>query len=396
LASVLALGVAGAGCGSDDSSDGDSSGKKETGPITLGLLAPQTGVGSYIGQSMVDYAELAVDEVNRAGGIDGRELKLEVKDTATDARQTATAARDLVRSADFMMGPFTGIELSPALKIASDADKLLFFPTEGSYELPVCTDTLVGLGQLDSQQNIPFAKYLVEKYGRKFYFVGTDFEYPRFVADNLKDSLEEYGGELLGADFYPFATGDFSKSLRKIQSSGADVAFTVVTGNDFFTYANQFKQFGIDAQFASPGVDNLRASDLGGVVPGAETNQAWVASLDTPASRAYVDIVTRRFGDKATFAQIGESLYTGVFAYKAAVEAAGTTDTAAVRDALLDVKVEDAPQGPASFVRFGNWTQMVTGSIIARLNSSGTLDVVEDLGEQVPVDTGEVPAGCGA
>ncbi|MBB5874493.1 urea transport system substrate-binding protein [Allocatelliglobosispora scoriae] len=369
--------------------------EEATRPIRLGLLVPQTGVGSYVGQSMIDYVTMAADEINGSGGVRGRRLEIVVKDTATDARTTTTAARDLVRVADVIFGPFTGIELSPALKIATEAQKLLFFPTEGSSLLPQCTDVLVGLGQLDSQQNGPWIPHLIKTYGSKVYFVGTDFEYPRFVLDNLKETLAANGGELVGADFYPFATGDFSTSLRKAQSTGADVVFTVVTGNDFFTFANQYKQFGVKAQFASPGMDELRAHELAGVLPGAETNQAWVASLTTAESSQFVQRANDRFGGKAAFAQIGESLYTGVHAYKAAVEAAGTTETGAVRTALRGVTVANAPQGTATFVKFGGWTQLVTNSIIAKVTPGGSLEIVEVLGPQQPRDTGEVPTGCG-
>jgi urea transport system substrate-binding protein len=383
---AVSLAAAVAGCGSASGSG------SSTGPITIGLIAPQTGSTAEYGKPMTNAVTLAVDQINQQGGVGGRKLRVITVDDASDPRVTVDVARRLTDQdhVDAIFGTFSGIEFAPALKVATQAHTIFFFPTYGSAKGQPCGNVLVNLGQKENQQDAPWVPHLLQTYGRRFYFVGTNYPYPQFVASHLKQYLHSLGGQLVGEDWYPFGTTDFSKSLEAARQARANVMFSAVFGPDLFTFAKQYHQFGLNAELASPGYDNLTAPALAGVITGAETDQSWFASLANPANKAFIASYVQRFGNQNLDA-VAEALYDGVHLYAAAVKLAGSTDLTKVRRALTQVSF-NAPQGQVRITDSGLGLAMVTNSVIGKVAPNGHINVVKNLGPVPARNTGE--ANC--
>ena len=122
-------------CGS--SADAGDSG---SGTVTLGMLAPLNGTFAQSGKEMVNGAKIAISEINAAGGVDGKKLKLDIKDDGSDPQKTSQATRDLASAGDkLIFGAFTSTECL--------AVKSLVKATGGVYIAPTCVDpTVTGSG----------------------------------------------------------------------------------------------------------------------------------------------------------------------------------------------------------------------------------------------------------
>ena len=128
-----------AACGGDDGG--------ETGPVKIALLAPETGALEFVGLSFHDVANVAVENINDNGGVDGRALELTTADTETDPATAAARLQELIDSGVVaVVGPATSGEVTSA------------FPVAASNEVPIISPSstapsLSGTDAIASQQN---------------------------------------------------------------------------------------------------------------------------------------------------------------------------------------------------------------------------------------------------
>ncbi len=159
----------------------------------------------------------------------------------------------------------------------------------------------------------------------------------------------------------------------------------MVDGTDATAFADQLADFDLRSLIATPTWDEVLAARAPDKLTGTLTSQAWFTSVDTPASRAFVQRYQNRFGATTPASAMVEASYDAVHLYKAAVEQARTTEPEAVWRALVEVELA-APQGA---VRIDGATQViVANSRIGQVTGQGTIRIHEELGPIQPVVPG--------
>jgi urea transport system substrate-binding protein len=361
-----------------------------SGPIKIGFPTALTGLEAILGETQLNCAKLAADEVNAKGGVLGRKLQIISADEQTDSGVTVQKVSQLIKqdNVDVIMGMITSTERAAAQSIAGPLKKLVIYPTY--YEGQICDKYYISTGQVPNQSVDPFIPWIVKNIGKRMYILGADYRWPRVTAQAIKASLESAGGQVVGQDFFPFGTTDFSSVLSRIRSSNADVVWSMEVGSDAVALLKQYASFGLAGKvpMVTNGLDELFTSSIKGpAVDGLICNQSWFMTMKRPQSKAFVSAYQAKFGQGKLINSIGEATYTATHLYAEAVKAAGRTDADAVVKAFPKVSFA-APQGDVA-VEASNH-HMRSNSVIGRCKgATGMFDIVEDFGVIAP----KVP-GC--
>ncbi len=360
---------------------------QEGDPIKIGGLFHLTGIGQIWGPLQEQPAQLAVDEINAAGGVLGRPLELISEDDETDPdvsvqKGTKLALEDQVEAIFGLV--YSSTRSAVAANVAERYQVPYFYPTYS--EGGVCGRYFINLGALPNQQLDFFIPYLMEKYGPKFYFVGQDYVWPQESIAYSTQLIESLGGEVVGTEFVPIGgTNDWGPILGRIRDAAPDVYFPFIGGDDLIANLRQFYDFGLNEDIAI--ASTLLDESFVPAIPedaraGIPTAASYFMAVDTPENQAFLEGMRAKFGDDVVVTNVGEGTYNGIHLWAKAVEAAGSLDKEAVIDALPTVSFA-APQGEISIQEGSN--HAILRSLIAETQADGTFVVVEDFGLVEPL-----------
>lgn len=350
--------------------------------IKIGFHSGLTGLETLLGETQVNCFQMAVDEINAAGGAGGREIEYLIEDNQTSTRGSIDKTRKFIQqdNVDVIVGMITSLERSAALSVSAPAKKLVIYPTY--YEGGECERYLACTGQIPNQSVDPFVPWIADNVGKSVYIIGSDYGWPRETAKAISAAFERAGGTTLGTEFFPFGTQDFGPALDRVRAAQPDVVWELCAGADALTFLKQYASFRPGGQLLTNGLDELFTTAMDGAeVEGIIVNQSYFSSLNTETNQTFLANYRARYGADRHVNSIAESTYVGTWLYAKAVEKAGTTETEAVIDAMAGLKF-DAPQGEVTFDGANN--HLAVHSIIGRCRNDGLFDIIEDFGAITP------------
>ena len=347
-------------------------------PIVVGILHSQTGPMAVSERAMIDAEVMALEEINRGGGLLGRPVRWVIADGASDWPTFARQAERLIRAerAVAIFGCLTSASRKAVLPVVEANDHLLVYPM--AYEGLEQSPNIVYTGAAPNQQIIPAVQWCHETLGaRRFFLVGTDYIWPHCVNEIIKDQLTSLNAELAGEAYIPFAATSCDDVARQIAAARPDVILSSVTGANALPFARAIRAAGLGpaktplVTFAI-GEHELRdgaAAELAGHYA------AWnyFQSLDRPENGRFVRAFRERYGAGRTTSDPLVAAYNGVQLWAQAVREAETTDVAQVRAALRHQSL-DAPEG---IIAVDPETQHTWRPVfIGRIRPDGQVDVV--------------------
>jgi urea transport system substrate-binding protein len=357
--------------------------------IRVGVISPLTGAWTVYGKAHMAGYELAVEEINAAGGIDGRPMEIVVADSKTEPRIVVEQANRLLRQdrVDFLAGTFSSAERNAAGPVVAQADKLMFYPTfyEGQsqdFYPGVCNKNMFMIGPEPSQQVWPHIEYMVKNYGKKFFLIGSDYAWPRETNKMFKEKFAEYDGEVVGEVYVPFNTPEYESVLRDIRNSGAEVVFHSLTGSDTVNFRRQFHAAGLNKDIVIWTVDDeeVVTSGLGPEASaGTYVSFDYFMSIETDNNKLFLDKLFKKFGNDTLMNTVGVGMYNSAHLLAQAIAAAGSTDTNKVRDAVRGSSFGMAPQGSITVQAADH--QAVLPSYLMKVREDWTS--VNDMFEQI-------------
>lgn len=154
----------------------------ENSPIKVGVLHALTSPMAADESPIKEIILMAIDELNRSGGIMGRQIKAVVEDPATDSKQLVAKAEKLLQHDNVaaVFGCWMSSDRKAILPVFESLNGLLFYPLQ--YEGEECSNNIIYMGATLNQQALPAADYLMTPEGgmrRRFYLIGTDDVYSR-------------------------------------------------------------------------------------------------------------------------------------------------------------------------------------------------------------------------
>lgn len=310
--------------------------------IKIGLISSLTGPVSTYGQSVRNAVEMAVDEINSAGGINGSKINLIIRDDKGDATEAANIARYLIdrEQVALILGPVITPCVMAVAPIAQEAGVPLMTPTGTGDSITAIGDYIFRAAYKDSLQGRVIARFAAEELGLKRVAIIYDIanDYSVGLMNSFKNAFEEFGGTIVTVQSYTTGDRDFSAQLTSILLANPEGLYIPDYHSAVGPILLQANQFGIDA--VKLGVDGWDSPDLKSLSGGNHEGGYYVnhySVLDT--REATVEFTTKyidRFGfEPDALAALG---YDAVLIVKAALEKAGSTDPVALKDALGTVK----------------------------------------------------------
>ncbi len=220
-------------------------------PIKIGLDNPLTGTFAAVGKNELIGCQLAVEQINAKGGILGRKVDLLVEDsTSGEAAVAVQKANKLIErdKVDFLLGNINSA-LAQAMANVS-FEKKVFHIVPGGHTDSVtgtqCHWNVFRVCNTTRMETNSVSQLLLKSYGKKWYFITTDYAFGRSLQAGFEASLKKAEGTELGADYTPLGTTDFSANLIKAQSTNPDALILLLAGDDMVNCLKQAVQFGID------------------------------------------------------------------------------------------------------------------------------------------------------
>jgi ABC-type branched-subunit amino acid transport system substrate-binding protein len=323
-------------------------GRRAEETLDVALVIPLGGSAGIFGPSCELCAQLALEEVNAAGGVLGREVCASVVDGSQAPQRVADEVGALVAAGlvDAVVGwHISAVRQALAPRVAPHVPYVYTALYEGGERTPgvfLCGETPAG-------QLLPAMRWLHDEHGvRRWCIVGDDYVWPRGTALAARMGARLHGGTICDEVFVPLGTTDFGATVERVERSRADAVLMLLVGEDAAHFNRAFAAAGLDAtcrRLSTLMDENTLLASGAESTRGITTAAAYFEALATPESLGFGLRYARRFGPEApTLNSLGESCHEGVLLLAALAHAAGTTDVRAV-SAAADAVSYAGPRG---------------------------------------------------
>lgn len=320
--------------------------------VKVGILHSLTGTIAIAEKSVVDAEMLAIEEINKSGGVMGMKIEPVVEDGASDWPTFAEKARKLLErdKVAAVMGCYTSASRKAVLPVFEKLKGLLYYPTyyEGLEQSP----NIMYTAQEATQSVIAAMEWLYKNKGKNFYMIGSDYIWPRTTIKIAKVTLNRLGGKLAGEGYYPLGHIEFSSEINKIKASKADVILNCVVGGSNVAFFKQLTAAGITGKnqtILSLAVSEEEVSGIGSEnAAGTMTCMGYFQSLKNAANERFVKAFKAKYGNNRVVGDTLECGYISVYLWKLAAEKAKSFDVEKVVAASSDLPI-DAPEGKVKF-----------------------------------------------
>ncbi|MFD1861130.1 branched-chain amino acid ABC transporter substrate-binding protein [Aeromicrobium camelliae] len=370
VATVLA-GCAGGVGGSGDDASGDT--------LKFGLLAPFSGSESAFGEYMKNGAQMAVDEINADGGIDGKEIELVTEDDACDATTAVSAANKLVSQGIVAsVGGYCSGATLPTLPIFLQAEVPMVIPAANSNALPESDQENVFLiNGTGTQQAEAAVKFAQKEGATKVAVIDDSTDYSVDLADSFAEQASEAGLEIVEDATVTPKEKDYAAEANKIVGSGADFVYWTGYYQEGALINRQAKDAGYEGTFLV-GDGSVDAS-FAEITGEGYTENVYGTFTQTPdmleGAGDWIAEYKEKFG--AEPGPYSTQSYDAVRVAAEAIKEAGTTDMAEVVDALHGLDGFETFAGPLTFTDQG--TREQGGFAIVTIGDDGTFVLHDDL-----------------
>lgn len=330
-----------AACGGDS---GVAAG--DGGPIRVAIVPPASGALAEFGTGTKDGWRYAVEEVNAKGGIDGRQVELVIKDTDGTAATTLQSVREAVTQdgINFIGGIMTSTEHG-AVNQQLEGLNALSFNSNGKDDALTAADCKPNAFRTLASNAMDIRALgdaLKDLPGEKWAIQAVDYSTGHDAAKIFREAAKEAGKEVVLEQFAPLNTTEFGTYITKLKDSGADALFSVEYGADGVAFINQADQFKLMDQFKTVLGFNMVSEPLfetlGDRVLGFYNNVGYDVNGETKLNQEFVKGFEEFLGSKPYYVQA--DAYISAQTLFAGIDAANSTETDAVRDALNDLSFE--------------------------------------------------------
>lgn len=270
--------------------------------LRIGHLTPRTGFLGPLGEYAVMAVQLAAEEINAAGGVLGRPIELIVEDSVNP--QTASAKAERLVERDRVAAIIGEISSASGLAISQVAQrsKTLFFNTGCNSDAlrgADCKRFMFHVEGANSMYVKSVGRALLQTdlvKGKRWYSLTADYAFGHDLLKVAKRFMEQNGGQFAADELVPTDATDFSAYLLKIRQAAPDLVISNLAGAQITNFIKQYAEYGLSFPVAGFGFDTAVAWGAGegnflGTWP-----SLWHHRIDTPASKAFVEAFTKKYG----------------------------------------------------------------------------------------------------
>ena len=362
-----------AGSASGGSSCLDTSGDT----IKIGFLNSRSGTMAISENTVYDALTMAKDEINAAGGVNGKQLEVVAEDGASEPTIFAEKAQKLISSdcVAAVFGGWTSASRKAMLPVFEGHDSLLFYPVQ--YEGLESSKNIFYTGATTNQQIIPALDYLKGEGAKSIYLVGSDYVFPRTANKIIKAYAAANGIEVKGEDYTPLGSTDFATIVNKVKSAKADAVFNTLNGDSNVAFFKEYTNAGLAAATMPVLSVSIAEEEVKGIGAANLKDQltAWnyYQTIDSAENKTFVADFKAKYGGDRVTSDPMEAAYTSLFLWKGMVEKAGSFTVADVQAAAGGVSF-DAPEGTVTVD--GENHHIAKTALIGQIQPTGLIDTV--------------------
>ena len=359
-------------------------------PIRVGILYSETGVTSTIGLSQLQGALLGIQEINEAGGIDGRELvAVRYDPQSTPSRYAELAERLIVQDGvNVIFGCYMSSSRKAVIPVIEKWNKLLFYPT--LYEGFEYSGNVIYTGAAPNQNSVQLAEFMTSNFGVRVYLIGSDYIYP-YESNRIMGELVQQrpGSEKLAERYMALnATDkDYVEVMADIRNKQPDFIFSTVVGESTVALYRAYADAGFDPKtmpIASLTTSEAEISQMErGMATGHYTSAPYFQSIQSDVNLRCLSRLRQRFNDCSVPNLCWEASYFQMHIFANALRQAGDEGIAQLMPHILGSEF-DAPQGRIKIDPANHHTCLYPR--IGRVNAEGQFTIVRQATRSVYPD----------
>ena len=317
-------------------------------PITLAILENRSGKFAELGTSKWQASLLAIEELNRNGGILGREIEVIDPDPQSDVDRYQRLVTDILadEDPDAIWAGYASSEREIVRPLIDAHRQLYFYTTQ--YEGGVCDRYTFPMGATARQQLGTVLPYLVSEYGPRIFTIAADYNFGHLSADWVDILAAEHGAEVIGKEFAPLSQTSFESLVDTVEAADPDFVMSMLVGDNHAKFFQEKADRGLSIPVGTS-TAMAQAFEHERYEPPAFTDVHvgvnYMEELSTPANEGFVERFYEKFPEADYINQEAQNSYVSIHLYAKAVEAAGTTEQAAVIEQLESGLTFDAPEG---------------------------------------------------
>lgn len=355
--------------------------------ITIGINAPMTGDIPKVGEGTKFAAEMWLEDINEAGGLEvgGKtyQVELVIEDNESKAESATKANTKMITQDEVLVivGPQASKQAVPAGGVANDNETPMVSPWSTNPNTTLDRPWVFRTPFLDPFQGPVVAKFATDEFGFEkaavLYDVASD--YPKGLAEFFKQGWEEIHGPGSVVAYESFTTKDtdFSAQLTNIKESGAEFIFTPQYYNEVALIVQQAHELGWDAPIV--GSDSWGSAELmnlcGDDCIGQFFSTHYAAAGATGATKEFIDRYNEKYGYVPD--DVGALTWDTMLIVQKAIQDCGeltgdiAVDRKCVRDALAQIKDFDGITGQMTFTEQGD---PIKCAVIVKINDAGEFE----------------------
>jgi branched-chain amino acid transport system substrate-binding protein len=358
-------------------------------PIKVGSVLDTSGNFDAYGKPMNAALDLAIDEINKSGGLLGRPVTKVGYDTQSNMAMYTRYAQQLVRQdkVDVVIGGILSASREAIRPVLNKAGvPYVYTPL---YEGGVCDANTFLTGTTPAQQAEVLVPFAMKKWGPKAYIIAADYNYGQYMAQWFQKFLRDNGGSAVGVDFFPLDVSDFNSTIAKIQQAKPDFVISALVGGAHLSFYRQWAAAGMKSRIPLAST-TLGVGNEHKVLTAAEGDGVLVAynyspELDTPANKAFLQRwAALNKGSTEAINELAVLQYQGAKLWAEGVKRAGSLDRAKVIAAMAAGTSIDGPSGK---VTIDPATHHVTLDMHVMEISGQKLKVLQSFPQRPPRET---------
>lgn len=284
--------------------------------VRFGLFVPQCGVAGIWGPSAIACATLACEDINRAGGVSGLELKLELFDASDECDDLGAQTRDAID--DGRIEAIVGMHTSSVRDVlaASSAGRVPYVYT-ALHEGIGRSVNLYTIGETPERQLRPAIDLLVRQRGaKKWMFIGNDYIWPRVSHRLASRYVSQAGGELLADRYVPLGSLDVDGLLEAIEYERPDALLLSLVGQDAVDFNRKFGASGLARKVLRLSCaieENILLAIGAAATENLFAVSGYFGALADDTNMGFKERYHQRFGQRApTLNSLGQSTFEGI------------------------------------------------------------------------------------
>jgi urea transport system substrate-binding protein len=347
--------------------------------IKVGVMYSTTGTIAIVEKSLQDATFLAVEQINEGKGpwtgkqgIKGKKIDMVVVNPDSNWDLYNQMSKRLIDEDKVVcvLGCYTSASRKSVLPVFEEKDKLLYYPVY--YEGNECSSNVFYTGAAPNQQITDSIPFCAKTFGKKGFFIGSDYIYPKESNRIAKAELVKAGGQVVGDEYAALGTTEFITIINKIKQAKPNFVLSNLVGDSIPAFYKQFKDAGIEPKditiMAYPTTEEEVLAMGPENAAGHYTSFNYFQSVDTPENKAFVEQFKAKFGPDRVTNGVMEAAYLQTFfmaqAMEKCVDEGKELTTANLREATRG-QVFKAPQGTVKidpdnyhtylYSRIGKW-----------------------------------------